>query len=365
MTHHTLIFSTAYHPFVGGAEVAIKEITDRIDNIKFSMITPRYDRKLKKEEKVGNVYVYRIGFGNKFDKFLSPFLGAMKTISINKKDKIDTFWCMMVSFTSGAAYIADFFLRKKKHIVLTIQEGDSKEHIKRKRFGLIGLSWKMALKRSTRVTVISSYLQKLVRDYGYKGKIDLIPNGVNFDLFSSIPKKEHDGFCIITTSRLVYKNAIDEIIKSLQYLSEDVKLLVLGTGFLEKKLKKLAEEMNVSNRVEFLGHIKHKDLPRYFSISDVFVRPSRSEGMGISFLEAMAAGIPVIATNVGGISDFLYDMETGLVCNVDDPESISDNIKKLKSNFNLKNDIIYKAKKLVKEKYGWKKISKNMEKILL
>ncbi|MCG2695311.1 hypothetical protein L6261_04530, partial [Candidatus Parcubacteria bacterium] len=57
-----LIFSTVYYPFVGGAEVAIKEITDRIGDIEFDMVTLRFDKNLPKFEKIGNVNVYRIGF---------------------------------------------------------------------------------------------------------------------------------------------------------------------------------------------------------------------------------------------------------------------------------------------------------------
>ena len=74
-----LIFSTAYYPLVGGAEVAIKEITDRLtDKYEFELITARLDRKLAKQEKVGAVLVHRVGFGNAFDKLIVAFLGIFK-----------------------------------------------------------------------------------------------------------------------------------------------------------------------------------------------------------------------------------------------------------------------------------------------
>jgi len=64
-----------------------------------------------------------------------------------------------------------------------------------------------------------------------------------------------------------------------------------------EKLKNLAEDIGVENRVMFLGQITHAAMPKYLKVSDIFVRPSLTEGLGNSFLEAMAAGIPVIATS--------------------------------------------------------------------
>jgi len=90
LINRILIFSTAYFPFVGGAEVAVKEITDRINDIQFNMITARMDRKLSKEESVGNVNVFRVGCGCKtIDKFLLPICGLIKALQLHKKNNYD------------------------------------------------------------------------------------------------------------------------------------------------------------------------------------------------------------------------------------------------------------------------------------
>src|SRR3989344_767164 len=119
-------------------------------------------------------------------------------------------------------------------------------------------------------------------------------------------KKEGDIF-LITTSRMVRKNAIDVIIRSLTLLDAHVKFLILGIGPDEEMLRELARSQGVADRIQFLGQILHTEMPKYLKVSDIFIRPSRSEGLGNSFLEAMAAGLPVIATPVGGIPDFLFD----------------------------------------------------------
>jgi glycosyltransferase involved in cell wall biosynthesis len=364
-----LIFSTAYFPFVGGAEVAIKEITNRIGgDIEFDLITTRLDGNLKKVEKVGAINVYRIGIGLPImDKLLVPFRGAILAAKLNKKNKYDFFWPVMASFASGAPYIVNIarqLLGKNKvPIVLTLQEGDSERRLKYRWLGLIDLSWKLALQRTDILTAISQYLLNRSRNFGYKGRAELIPNGVDIKKFESGQHSvlTKDKVVIVTTSRLVEKNAVGDIIESLKYLPENVELNIIGIGPLESELKLKVKSLQLEARVKFLGLIKHEDIPDYLHVSDIFIRPSLSEGMGNSFIEAMATGIPVIATPVGGIVDFLNDGETGLFCKVKDPASIAEQVKRLMGNKDLREKIVTSARKMVSEKYDWNLIAQNMK----
>ncbi|MDO8430633.1 MAG: glycosyltransferase, partial [Candidatus Taylorbacteria bacterium] len=337
-----LIFSLTYYPdFIGGAEVAIKEITDRISpqEIEFDMVTLGS----KAVERIGNINVYRVGKLNLLNKLLFPISGTFKMISLLRKRKYDAFWAMMVTYSSGCAYIVNILrllcCLKKIPIILSLQEGDSQEHIARNWLGLIALSWKLALKRTKHVTALSNYLMEEAKRYGYNGLITIVPNGVDLNLFSQkksqneldilkhkFGKRANDIF-LITTSRLVEKNAVGDIIDSLSYLPENVKLLILGTGKLENILKNQVEKLKLRERVEFLEYIPHSEMPQYLHISDIFIRPSLSEGFGNSYIEAMGAGIPVIATPVGGIVDFLKDGETGLFCEVRNPRSIAQKVE--------------------------------------
>ena len=104
-------------------------------------------------------------------------------------------------------------------------------------------------------------------------------------------------------------------------------------------------------------------LPRVLKAADVFARPSRSEGLGISFLEAMAAGLPVVATPVGGIPDFLTDGETGLFCEVQNPKSIAEKVQMLLSDNSLRERITQNASTMIRERYEWKEIAKKMKKV--
>ena len=374
-----LIFSTAYYPFVGGAEVAIKEITDRLGGeYEFDLITGRFQKDLLAVENVGKVTVYRIGSGRPIlDKILLPFAGAMKVWKLEKEKKYDFFWGVMVTFGSGAGYVFNVLRRftgkVKIPMILTLQEGDSESHLRYRWGGLINLSWWLALRQSDFLTGISNFLLHRAEQMGYKGSVALIPNGVDTKIFSRVfsedekknirekfLKKEGDIF-LVTTSRLVRKNAVDDIISSLTYLPENISLLVIGKGEEGLGLQEKAVGLKVADRVKFLGFISHQDIPQYFSICDIFVRPSRSEGFGNSFIEAMAAGLPVIATPVGGIADFLDDKETGVFCSLDNPKSVAEAVKLLIEDQSLTSKIVTKAKARVVELYDWDCIAREMK----
>ena len=200
-----------------------------------------------------------------------------------------------------------------------------------------------------------------------------MPNGVDFAVFTKevsekvksdlkqvLGKKDGDVF-LITSSRLVRKNAVDDVISALINLPKNVHFIIIGKGELGAKLQKQAHSLGVADRVKFVGLVPNRDLPNYLSVCDIFIRPSRSEGFGVSFIEAMAAGLPVIATPVGGIPDFLDDKETGVFCSPDNPQSIVVAVKLLMEDATLRNKIVAQAKNRVIERYDWNHIAEQMK----
>lgn len=383
-----LLFSTAYYPFVGGAEVAVKEITDRIPNMEFDLITARFDSKLPTEEKIGRINVFRLGFGiPTLDKLLLPFWGAIKTFELNAKNNYDYFWCIMATFASGAAYIYNILhFWKTVPIILNLQEGDSEEHFKTHWFGLVDLSWKLALWRTRYLTVLSRFLKDRAERLGYSGKVWIIPNGVDVDGFKSksdslTPEERNDirskwgiktnDVALITTSRLVRKNGVGDVIEALPKLSANVKFVICGVGELRQELEDKARQLGVGDRVIFLGNVSRNDLPKYLKACDIFIRPSLSEGFGVSFMEAMATKIPVIATPVGGIVDFLVDptsqelrgagVQTGYLCRPEDPESVATTVKKVIGDKERSKIIVEEAFKMIREKYDWEIVTRQMK----
>ena len=397
-TKRILIFSLSYFPrYVGGAEIAIKEITDRIDpaDIEFHMVTLRFDSMLPRVEKVGNVLVHRIGFSRPnpttadlrrfpihLNKFLFQFLAPFVAMRLHEKYRYDGAWGMMAHSCGVPTTLLNFLTGVP--YVLTLQEGDPIPYIMKKVWPVYPL-FVRAFRKAAVIQSISTFLARWAEDMGATCPIIVVPNAVDMKHFSKtysteelddlkrkLGKKSGDVF-LITTSRLVTKNAVDDVIRALKMLPDYVYFLVLGAGPDEEMLRALAKEIGVEHRVRFIGQIDHAELPKYLKVSDIFVRPSRSEGMGNSFVEAMAAGIPVIATQEGGIADFLFDARknpdketTGWAVAKNTPEEIAQAVMDILSHTKKTTQVVATAKKLVSETYDWNIIVKCMrEKVFL
>ncbi|MEK7090779.1 MAG: glycosyltransferase family 4 protein [Patescibacteria group bacterium] len=371
-----IIFSTAYLPFVGGAELAIKEITDRIKDYDFFLITARMKKNLPKRERIGNVEVFRVGFGYSFlDKLLSPFWGALVARNLAEKHDVKLFWSMMVTFTSGAPFVLSLLHRLNLWgeengipILLTLQEGDSESHLKFSNLGLTGVSWFFAVRMADRIQAISSYLRDYAVSMGARCEIDVVPNGVDLAKFknqnSKIKITNQNSKIVITVSRLVRKNGMDILVRAIAEVKKiipDVKLWILGGGAEENYLKKLAQDFKIIGNVEFLGEVPNDRISEYLVKADIFVRPSRSEGLGTAFLEAMAAGLPVIGTPVGGIPDFLKDGENGLFSRPEDAKDLSEKIVKLINNAPFREKIAKHGQQFVLRDYSWDNIAARMK----
>jgi glycosyltransferase involved in cell wall biosynthesis len=359
-----LVISLAYYPYVGGAEIAIKELTDRMSDIEWHMITKRLGNE-PALEKIGNVVVSRIGDRGtgKISKFFFQFSAALKAHELYSKHSYDAVWAVMAHSAGVPAAIFKFF-HPSVPLILTLQEGDPVEHIEKTMLPL----WPLFVRAFTSADVvqaISTHLGNWARARGFGGALEIVPNGVDIKKFESVPIT-HEGLVLITTSRLVYKNGIDTIIRAMCSLPE-AKLQIIGSGVEETNLKKLAQQLGVKSRVEFLGYVPQEKIPAYLHATDIFIRPSRSEGMGNSFIEAMAAGLPVIATQEGGIADFLFDAKrnpdqepTGWAVERDSPQQIADAVEEIVSNKDATRQVVDHARAMVREKYDWDYVAKAM-----
>jgi len=388
-----LLFALTYYPkFVGGDGVAVKEITDRIseDTYEFHMITLRLDKTLPVYEKFGNVYVYRVGFSKEnptpeelvtfpmyFSKILFPISAFWQAVKLHKKHHFNFLWGMMAYAGFPMVFFNFFF--PKVPILLTLQDGDPVEVIVgRARVKVVLPIFKRIFKITTHIQSISEYLADFARTMGYKKEITIVPNGVDYEKFSAVDRnkvgeqrlllEKHfsevpNPYMLFTASRLVKKNANDIVIRSLKKMPDRVVFVIAGLGPDEQMLRALAKTEGVEDRVLFLGHQQFDTLPVYYHASDCFIRPSRTEGFGNSFIEAMAANIPVIATTAGGIKDFLFHDENGLEVGIESTDDIATQVHRLLNETGLRERITKNAKEMAKEKYDWNIIVAGMEKV--
>lgn len=366
-----LVFATAYYPHASGAEIAVHEIAERLAPIEFDLVCARLERGLSRDGQHGRVRIHRVGFGTKFDKYLLPFFGPLRALRLQKPDVV---WSLMASY-GGFTALFYCWLRPRSRLLLTLQEGDPLEHYEQ-RLGPFAFLQKRIFMRANAVQAISRFLADWAARMGFRGTPHVIPNGVQSEFFTykidpderrrvraSVGFSETD-IVLIHTGRYSKKNALDDLIKAIALLPASFKALLIGGGEDEQMLKDLVKQLGVSDRVVFMPSKPNAELPAYLQASDVFVRASLSEGLGISFLEAMAAGIPIIATPVGGIPDFLLDGETGVACRPRDPGSIAEAALKLARDASLKSRIIHQARAIASSRYDWDKIAARMRAIL-
>lgn len=369
-----LLFTTAYKPFVGGSEIAIQNIIRRLPGVFFDIITPRHNSKLNRLAQEENSHIYRVGFGWKYDKYLFPVLGFFKALGLMRENNYQLIHAYQASQAAGAAWLLKLFKPKIK-FVLTIQEG--KDLDKQKLY--VKFFRNLIVRKADIISGISSYLVDYVKIINRKAKTIVIPNGVDLNFFpsksvenqTSSELKEKLGIkennrLVVTVSRLVTKNGLENLIEATAKVRDrlpEVKLLVIGDGPLLKDLKSKVRKLNLTSTTLFLGEINHEDLAKYLRIADVFARPSQSEGLGSAFLEAMAVGVPIVGTPVGGIPDFLIDKETGLFCQVNNSSDLADKIYEILTNRELRVRIVNNAQALIRQKYDWDIIALKFENI--
>ena len=305
MAKKILIFSLDYYPGeVGGAEVAIEEITNRIgtDDIEFHMVSMRYDSNEPRKQQIGNVLVHQVGifakpnpsmeergrWPLKFNKMYFQFAAAIKAWGLHRTHRYDGIWVMMAH---GAGVPAAVFklVYPSMPYVLTLQEGDPPEHIERVMKPL-WFFFKRAFTKADIIQPLSGFLAEWAKRMGYQGPIKVIPNGASPQSFTynrdeariaeykaRLGKKDEEVF-LVSVGRLVEKNATDDVLRALTLLPEHIKYVIVGDGPDRERLEGLTDELGVRPRVQFVGQVDRSETAIYRGVSDIFLRPSRSEG---------------------------------------------------------------------------------------
>lgn len=169
-----------------------------------------------------------------------------------------------------------------------------------------------------------------------------------------------DAYVIGAVTRLVKIKSIDTVIRAIKTVSEReprAHLVIVGAGPEEERLKKLAHELGVHGRVHFAGF--RRDIPDCLRSFDVFVSVSLSEGLGLNVLEAMAVGLPVVATGVGGVRDFARDGENVLIVPVESADAVADRLLRLMADRELAARLADTAAQFVRDRFSLRSMAEN------
>lgn len=151
---------------------------------------------------------------------------------------------------------------------------------------------------------------------------------------------------LLSIGELIERKNHEVIIRALGKLqNKDIYYVICGKGALKEYLEDLAAELGVRENVLFLGF--RRDIPELCNTADISAFPSRIEGLGLAGIEAMAAGVPLVSSNIHGILDYVIDGETGYACNPDDVDGFAVAIDKLANDPQLRADMKEKCMKAV------------------
>ena len=224
------------------------------------------------------------------------------------------------------------------------------------------------MRRANGLRVVSPAVKDFYLKEGIKCPIEVIPTASDYSLFSvpsQIPYKGGVGKkLILTDGRLeVVKNypSLFKAIGNVKNEIDNIKLLVIGSGSLENKLKQQVIDMNLEASVEFLGSMPYDKLPAYYQACDVFVLASDSESLGKVLLQAGAAGKPVVATKTLGAKGIVKEGKTGYLVEIGDVDELAKKIKVLLKNKELRSSMGKQAQEYVLENYD---SEKNIKKLI-
>lgn len=311
-------------------------------------------------------------------KFGLPFLLVSQLFNIyrlvknNKFDLIHSHWLIPQGFF--AAVIKKMF---NIPLVVTAHAGD----IFTVRSPILRQTVKFVLSNCDACTVVSNGTRIAVENVYQPKKLELIPMGVDLTSFSPTNKdfsiKKNLGLIesdpmVLAIGRFAEKKGFKYLLKALPSVVQEfpnLKLVIVGFGPEEERLKQLTRELNLEPNVVFLGKIPNQELPKYYASADVFVCPSiidsrgDTEGLPVVLMESLASKCPVVASDVGGISDAIINDETGFLIEEKRPDILADKILTLLKDYELRDKLTTYGQIYAHEKFSWDGVSKRFLKI--
>jgi phosphatidylinositol alpha-1,6-mannosyltransferase len=182
------------------------------------------------------------------------------------------------------------------------------------------------------------------------------------------PRRERKdgGFTLVFCGRLngsrePFKR-VDTLLEAMPHVLQRhrAELSIIGTGSRLDEYVALVQTLGIEEEVHFLGHVDHSKLPAHYASAHLFVLPSRMENFPLVLLEAMAGGLPVVATAVGGVPEMVVHGETGLLIPPNDPQALAEAINSLLDDPERMEAMGAKGRQRVMERFTWDKVAERM-----
>lgn len=221
-------------------------------------------------------------------------------------------------------------------------------------YPLLRLYESLSLRRTKNIIAVSKAVRdELIEWYHYKGEVTVIPNGIDTNMFQP-SKKRNAKKRVLFCGRLIAWKGPGFVIKAMpQVLNQhpDVSF-VFGVVGDRKPYLRMLEEMGIPQEHFEFRYVNYQDMPQFYNSGDMLVLPSLLEGFPMTILEAMACGLPVVASNVGDVAELVQDGVTGFLLDRGDYEALADRINLLLGDGALRERMSQNARRLVADNYS-------------
>jgi len=267
-------------------------------------------------------------------------------------------------------------LKKDSHVVMTTHtQRGSARHTRMIADSSLG---RLVLRTADHLVALTRSEMEYLSSMGVdRQKISVIPNGIDVQRFSNMPERDEfrrkhgiaEENVLLYVGRIdAVEKGLDTIVKALPVVLQEepsTRLVLVGPDFSGLDyLRELARKRGVERFATFIGPLFGRDLLEAYAAADLFVFPSRSEVFGIALLEAMAAGKPIVSTDVGGIPDIIEDRSNGLLVKPGSPSLLADAILVLLQDECLAGKMSTKNRATAR-RYDWNCIARQIEQLYI
>jgi glycosyltransferase involved in cell wall biosynthesis len=362
---HILILNSEYPPIGGGAGNASANIASELVRLgqQVTVLTARY-QSLPGDEMKQGIRILRLPcLRKKGDRsttleqisfMLSAALVGLLWLRRLRPD-------FVVAFFGAPSGVAAWFwsLFARLPYIVSLRGGDVpgfRPYDFARQHRLLGPLLRRVWRRAAAVVANSGGLRELGANFEDRVPIRVIPNGVNLDNFHS-EQRAWDPPRLLFVGRIVHQKGLDVLLNALGELkSRSWQLNVVGDGPRIERLQAQAQQLGIAERVHFDGWLSREQLPAAYAQANLFVYPSRHEGMPNAVLEAMASGLPVLATRIAG-NEELVSAETGLLVPAEDAGAFQSALERLLADAELRQRLGAAARERVADGYSWRRVA--------
>jgi L-malate glycosyltransferase len=332
------------YPTFGGSGVVATELGIELANRGHQVHFISYSVPMRLKQFSENIFFHKVEMASYplFDFPLYSIALASRIVEVAKFDGLDLVHAHYAIPHATSAYLAREIITEESEknnnhnsrlkIITTLHGTD---------ITLIGLeisflpTMKFSIQKSDGVTAVSNFLKiKTQSQYNIDKDIEVIPNFINLDTYKRISNKETECLkqrfskngekIIIHTSNFRPLKRVDDCIRIFNEIRKEMpaKLLLIGDGPERSACEHLAQDLGIQKDVTFYGN--QESFVEILSIADLFLMPSQSESFGLSALEAMACGVPVVSSNAGGLPELNLHGETGYIAEIGDIQKMAE-----------------------------------------